>query len=335
MTARSVSPDEPGALFFGESNFLTLVPGGARARHTRQAAASSGHDDHDNGNDNIHERQRLMFPVPSPQSQTQHSRSPDYAQHAGNSSSGNTNVPGRGREHDLSATTMQYLRDEGALQIPELQTCLPAIQAYFTWFHPCFPILDRADIARSLADQTISRLLLHGMLFIGATYCDDSTISVMGFADRSEAKRRFYSSARVLFHADWETDRMALVQAIFLMSFWRGGPEDIRDVRYWLGVAITVAESHGLHRSQGRQKKDNGDARLRRRIWWSIYVRERQAAVSLGLPSRIRDEDCDVEPLAVADLEEVEVEVEKVFGSCQPQHIAYIIKMVEIASLRE
>lgn len=236
---------------------------------------------------------------------------------------------------------MRYLQDEGAFDVPDLQTCLPAIKAYFTWFHPCFPILDRADIARRLSDQTISRILLHGMLFIGATYCDDATIAAMGFADRSEAKRKFYSSARVLFHADWETDRLALIQAIFLMSFWRGKPEDVRDVRYWLGVVLTVAEAHGLHRSQSR-RKDSGDARLRRRIWWSIYVRERQAATSLGLPSRIRDEDCDVEPLSEADLEGeeelsggVDSSVLEVLGSCQPQHVAYIVKMSEIAILRE
>lgn len=331
--SRSVSPAEPGALFFGESNFLTLVPG-TRARHTRQAA-SKGKDGNVADKDDGHERQRLMFPVPSPQSQSHsqnHSASP--AQHGGS-----INVAGQGRRPDLSATTMRYLHDEGVLTVPDLQSCLPAIKAYFTWFHPCFPVLDRADVARRLADQTISRLLLNGMLFIGATYCDDATIAAMGFADRSEAKHRFYSNARILFHADWETDRMALIQSLFLMSFWRGGPEDVRDVRYWLGVVITVAGSHGLHRSQGRQK-ENKDARMRRRIWWSIYVRERQAAVSLGLPSRIRDEDCDVEPLSAADLEGEELaladaSVADVMGFSQPQHVAYIVKMVEIAHLRE
>lgn len=87
------------------------------------------------------------------------------------------------------------------------------------------------------------------MLFIGATYCDHDTIVSMGFQDRSEAKSLLYTRARLLFHADWEKDEITLIQSLFLMSFWRGGPSDVRDVRYWLGVVIGVAESYGLHRS--------------------------------------------------------------------------------------
>lgn len=57
----------------------------------------------------------------------------------------------------------------------------------------------------------------------------------------------------------------------------------------------------------------------------------------MGLPSRIRDEDCDIEPLSAADLESEAVSVsnEAIFGSCQPEHITYTIKMVEVARLRE
>jgi hypothetical protein len=201
-----------GTLFFGESNFLTLVPGD----HGGAESSSAGG-----------QRQRLMFPVPeTPQSHQ--------------SPTAGTRV---------SAATMRYLRDEGALTLPDLQTCVPALQAYFTWFHPCFPVVDRTDFIRRLSAMDVSHLLLQAMLFIGATYCDDDTIRSMGFADRSEAKNLLYMRARMLFHADWESDGITVIQSVFLMSFWRGGPSDIRDVRYWLGVVISFAESYGLHRS--------------------------------------------------------------------------------------
>jgi hypothetical protein len=200
------------ALFFGESNFLTLVPGNDIEAAALGAASN--------------QKPRLTFPIPgSPGSQSQ--------------------VEGAG----ISAATMRYLRDEGALTLPDLQACLPALQAYFTWFHPSFPILDRAEITRRLAAMDISRFLLQAMLFIGATYCDDDTLVAMGFRDRSDAKHLLYTRARLLFHADWEKDEIILIQSIFLMSFWRGGPADVRDVRYWLGVVITLSESYGLHRS--------------------------------------------------------------------------------------
>ncbi|XP_044718997.1 fungal specific transcription factor domain-containing protein [Hirsutella rhossiliensis] len=298
------SASATGTLFFGESNFLTLVPG-----DDPEAGAAGGPGAASSG-----QKPRLTFPIPgSPRSQSQ------------------AQTEGAG----ISAGTMRYLRDEGALTLPDLQTCLPALQAYFTWFHPSFPILDRAEITRRLAAMDISRFLLQAMLFIGATYCDDETVVAMGFQDRSEAKRLLYTRARLLFHADWEKDEMILIQSIFLMSFWRGGPADVRDVRYWLGVVITLAESYGLHRSpKSSASKNIHMTRMRRRIWWSIYVRERQVAAAMGLPSRIRDEDCDIEPLSANDLEsEVYCSNILLFGSCQPEHITYAIKMVEIARL--
>ncbi|KAM0254494.1 hypothetical protein ACHAQJ_006712 [Trichoderma viride] len=309
-TSSSSPSPTPGTRFFGESNFLTLVPG------DEEGISSQSHISR--GNDNNSQKPRLTFPMPA---------TPQSASQAAESGAG------------LSSGTMRYLHDEGALTLPDLQSCLPALEAYFAWFHPSYPLLDRAQVARRLASASsfssvdMSRMLLQAMLFIGATYCDAGTIRAMGFEDRSQAKTAFYTRARLLFHADWEKDETVLIQSLFLMSFWRGAPADVRDVRYWLGVVITLAESYGLHRSSRSMSKDSHNARMRRRIWWSIYVRERQAAASLGLPSRIRDEDCDIEPLSPSDFESQISSADSPFGSCQPEHVTYAIKMVEIAKL--
>ncbi|PTB62367.1 N-terminal binuclear Zn cluster-containing/DNA binding domain-containing protein [Trichoderma citrinoviride] len=302
----------PGTRFYGESSFLTLVPGEDEGTSSQPNAPGGG-----GGRNN--QKPRFTFPMPpTPQSASQ---------------------TAQGGAHGLSTGLMRYLADEGALTLPDLESCLPALQAYFAWFHPSYPILDRAQIARRLASATsfsgvdMSRMLLQAMLLIGATYCDAATIRAMGFQDRSQAKTAFYTRARLLFHADWEKDETVLIQSLFLMSFWRGAPADVRDVRYWLGVVITLAESYGLHRSSRSMSKDSYTACMRRRIWWSIYVRERQASASLGLPSRIRDEDCDIEPLTPMDLESEVGPVDSSFGSCQPEHVTYAIKMVEIAKL--
>ncbi|OHW94402.1 cutinase transcription factor 1 [Colletotrichum incanum] len=248
-----------GSRFFGESNFITLVPGASET--SAESAIGDGAL-----------KGRLTFPVPQTP-QTDLATSPASMNH-------------------ISSATERYLRDEGALTFPDMQSCLPALRAYFKWFHPCFPILDRADIARRLVTMEISPLLLQAMLFIGSTYCDETTIIAMGFEDRSEAKSVTYSRARVLFHSNWEKDEFTLIQSLFLCSFWRGGPTDWRDVR------------------------------------------ERQASVSLGLPCRIRDEDCDIEPLTAIDLED-DADKQEVtsLGTSELEHVHYAIKMVEIARL--
>ncbi|KAF3769277.1 hypothetical protein M406DRAFT_287398 [Cryphonectria parasitica EP155] len=303
----SSSSAASGSLFFGESNFLTLVPS---RRPGAQLSADKG---------------RLSFPIntalSTPQSTQQQHEQPS------NSS------PSAGIIH-LSQGTERYLRDEGALTFPSLQTCLPVIHAYFRWFHPCFPVLDRPSIARRLTTMDISPLLLQAMLFIGATWCDEEAIVAMGFRDRSEAKSLLYTRARLLFHADWERDQITLIQGLFLMSFWRGESSDVRDVRYWLGVVITLAETCGLHRSTKLTTRDPRMARIRRRIWWSVYVRERQSAASLGLPMRIRDEDCDIEPLTSADLQhDQDGSPLTGLGSPTAEHLIYPVKMVELARL--
>lgn len=288
-----------GHLFFGESNFLTLVPSGGSATSPTP------------------QKSRLSFPL-STATRPHHDGHPETS---------------TGIIH-LSRGTERYLRDEEALTFPPLQTCLPVVQAYFEWFHPCFPVLDRPSLAHRLIDMDISPLLLQAILFIGATYCAESDVVALGFRDRSEAKSMLYTRARLLFHADWEKDQTTVLQALFLMSFWRGEPSDVRDVRYWLGVAITLAETCGLHRSTRLTTRDPHVARLRRRIWWSVYVRERQSAASLGLPMRIRDEDCDIEPLTLSDLQDDgDSSTHTSLGSPTPEHLLYPVKMMELSRL--
>lgn len=237
-------------------------------------------------------------------------------------------------EGSQSGRTEDYLRDAGALAVPDLRNSLPALRAYFTWFHPCFPIVDRADIAAKLLTNDISPLLLQAILLVACTYCDDSVISSMGFTCRFHAKSSFYNRARLLFDADWDKDQLTVLQSLFLMSFWRGGPSNMRDVRYWLGVTIALAQTFGLHRSTRFTTRDTRTAGLRKRLWWSIYVRERQAAASLGLPSRIRDEDCDIEMLTHADFgHDTEPNPHTSFGAPHIDHVVYAIKLVEIARL--
>ena len=215
----SSGPTAPATLFYGESNLLTLIPGSVNQGERPNSSE-------ENAKDKAH----LHFPIHHTPQSTSELTNPANIEH-------------------LSTATSRYLQDEGALTLPDFQACVSAFQAYFKWFHPCFPILNRVDFTRKLASSHASVLLLQSMLFIAASYCDDDTITAMGFRNRTKAKSLLYTRARLLFHADWEKDQITLIQSLFLMSFWRGGPSDVRDVRYWLGVVIGVAESHGLHRS--------------------------------------------------------------------------------------
>lgn len=146
-------------------------------------------------------------------------------------------------------TRVQYLQQQGALTFPDISIYLPALRAYFTRFHPCFPVVDRVNFSHKLNKMEVSPFLLQAMLFIGANYCEKETIFLMGFGDRAEGKFAYYQRARLLFEAEWERDPITVLQGIFLLSFWTGEKNSTRDSRYWLGTAITLAQNYGLHRS--------------------------------------------------------------------------------------
>ncbi|KAL5453186.1 hypothetical protein PMIN06_005633 [Paraphaeosphaeria minitans] len=121
------------------------------------------------------------------------------------------------------------------------------------------------------------------MLFIGVIHCEEPTLEELGWGNPHRAKYQLYSRAKDIHDAEYKTKKLIVIQALFLMSFW--------------GAAQTKA----FHRSGS--ENENYSTKLRRRIWWAIYVRERQCSSALGLPNRIRDDDCDVGMLSEADFE--------------------------------
>lgn len=204
-------------LFFGESNFLTCVAGSGFGRQQPPSKPSQPTN-------------RLVYPI-TEAINTKSSKAPTTKV-----------IP-------ISSARYSFLLSENAFTFPPPQVRLDVLRAYFRWFHPCFPVLDRAEIARTVENGEVSSLLLQAILFIGASYCDEETIQKMGFKDHPDAKAQHYQRARLLYDADWESNKVTVLQAIFLMSFWRAGPLNEKNTRYWLGSAISLAQTRGFHRA--------------------------------------------------------------------------------------
>ncbi|KAF2014553.1 hypothetical protein BU24DRAFT_392656 [Aaosphaeria arxii CBS 175.79] len=230
-------------------------------------------------------------------------------------------------EADRRRARIKALRDEGAFSFPPASVQEDLLKSYFCWFHPHFAIVDEDEIWRGFASGSLSPLLLQAMLFIGVIHCEPRTVEQLGWGNRHRAKYIFYSKAKDIYDADFETRKLTIIQSLFLLSFWRARALEEKDVRFWLGAVINLAHTKALHRSSGTF--DASVVGLRRRIWWSIYIRERQAAAALGLPSRIREDDCDVGFLSHHDFQTA-------FGPSVPaasreRHATYAIEMMQLA----
>lgn len=230
-------------------------------------------------------------------------------------------------EAERRRARMNALQAEGVFSFPPTAVRLELLKAYFKWFHPHFAVVDEAEFWELHQEGSVSHLLLQAMLFIGVIHCEESTLTSLGWGNRHRAKWLFYIRAKDIYDVTYETNKLIVIQSLFLMSFWRAGALLEKDARHWLGTAITLSQARALHRTSGGA--EDKLTRLKRRIWWAIYVRERQCGSALGLPNRIRDEDCDIEPLAASDFVTA-------FGSSTPavdafSYASHMIGMTELA----
>jgi hypothetical protein len=107
----------------------------------------------------------------------------------------------------------------------------------------------------------------------------------------------------VLYDFDYEIDRVSLVQSLLLMTYWYETPDDQKDTWHWMGVAISLAHTIGLHRNPENSNMEPSKKKLWKRIWWSCFMRDRLVALGMRRPTRVKDEDYDVPMLTEDDFE--------------------------------
>ncbi|RAL03109.1 ALDH-like protein [Aspergillus ibericus CBS 121593] len=131
--------------------------------------------------------------------------------------------------------------------------------------------------------------------------CSSADLALAGLSHRHQARETFYRQTRALYESDSDPDKIINVVAVFLISFWCGGPNDQKDSWHWLGIAIGAARSLGLHRSTSKSHMSSQTAQLYRRIWWSLRIRDALVSGSIGRPQHFSVNDCVVEMLEPGD----------------------------------
>ena len=240
----------------------------------------------------------------------------------------------------LSEETLDILHRQRAFELPPTDVIRDLFKAYFDYAYPHNPILSRVGFASAYSDPQVpppSYLLLQSVLFAAVGHCDLSVIKRTGFLSRYQARAELFKRAKALYDADHETNKVTLVQSLFLMSAWWNGPTDQKDTWHWLGAAIGLAVTMGMHRSTADSILGMQDQRLWRRIWWALYTEDKHASAALGRPVHTRLRDCDVEPLAEADFEEESLNMDDqvVFGAPRRDHSLYVIHLGELSKIVE
>lgn len=95
----------------------------------------------------------------------------------------------------------------------------------------------------------------------------------------------------------YEANKTKLIQAVLLMGFWYSDTEDRVGPWHWIGVAISLCQTAGLHRIPD---SITGAALSKYRktwqtLWWACIYRETWFSIGQGKPMRINFDDCDTE----------------------------------------
>lgn len=107
---------------------------------------------------------------------------------------------------------------------------------------------------------------------------------------------------QILYDFNYELDCVTLVQSLLLMTYWHE-TLDVHDTWHWMGVAISLAYTIGMHRNPENYSMEPWKKKMWKRIWWSCFMRDRLMALGMRRPMRVKDEDFDVPMLTEDDFE--------------------------------
>jgi hypothetical protein len=148
---------------------------------------------------------------------------------------------------------LEFLKKRGCFNILEKSVSDKLVRVYFDCIHAAWPLFDKMKFARLYQENKLSPLVLQVVYFLAVTLCDEEILRETGFKSRYKARMTFYTRAKALYHADYETDKVLVVAVLSLMACWWGGPVDEKDTWHWLGNAIGLAQTMGMHRSSVSQ----------------------------------------------------------------------------------
>ncbi|KAL6402452.1 Cutinase transcription factor 1 beta [Ilyonectria robusta] len=192
----------------------------------------------------------------------------------------------------IAAEDVKYLHIKGALSLPTLPLQNALLQAYVEFVHPYMPLMDLNHFlgtinTRDGRNGQTSLFLYQAVMFAASAFVDMKYLREGGYTTRKAARKSFFQKTR----------------ALLLMTYWYETPDDQKDTWHWMGVAISLAHTIGLHRNPGSTSMTPAKQKLWKRIWWSCFMRDRLIALGMRRPTRIKDEDFDVPMLEESDFE--------------------------------
>ncbi|KAK5673677.1 Transcriptional activator of fatty acid utilization, partial [Elasticomyces elasticus] len=120
---------------------------------------------------------------------------------------------------ELDSLELDILHQRGAFLLPPKPLCDELVDSYFQWVAPVVPIVNRNRFLRQYRDpkNPPSLLLLQAILLAGSRVCSNSQLMDAN-GSTTPAAMTFYKRAKALYDANYEDDRVTIVQALVLLG---------------------------------------------------------------------------------------------------------------------
>ncbi|KAK5174817.1 uncharacterized protein LTR77_001900 [Saxophila tyrrhenica] len=228
--------------------------------------------------------------------------------HPGPSLEENSTTPGttpdRAHPTHLLPEDMNCLLSKKAFDYPDRAAYNALISTFLDIVFPLYPIINRDEFIKQYENDSLPWLLLQSSCFVAATFCPESILHRAGYTGRRQARFSFYRKAKALFDTGYESNKIVILQSVFMLSFWGGAPNTYWNFYTWISTGVTLAETLGIHRSLRNTNMHPKDAALLKRLWWALMIRDAFCSTLLGRPFRINTDMGDVEMLTVEDFED-------------------------------
>ncbi|THC88359.1 hypothetical protein EYZ11_012196 [Aspergillus tanneri] len=157
------------------------------------------------------------------------------------------------------------------------------VDAFFLNYHTSYPFVHEATFRAQFYEQTPRRhgqawqILLNTILALGAWSIGD---------DNSDLDITFYQEARGHLQqvSVFETGNLTLVQALLLLSNYAQKRNKPNTGWNFLGLAVRMAMSLGLHKEFHGWNISLLQREIRRRLWWGVFIFDSGAAKTFGRP---------------------------------------------------
>lgn len=229
--------------------------------------------------------------------------------------------------------------EEASSLITEISAVFPPllelfIKEYFERAHPIYPILDRRQLAMQFETGKIPLILQYALCFCSATFCSEHTIHRARFKTRFEAREYFYKMAKSLFELHVERDKLVIMRALFLLTYWGGNPSDFWTGMIWQDCSISMSETLGMHvlnQLEGLSDRARSKWKVN---FWCLATRDVFGAATFGRTLKVNIKQSNVEPLTLQDLEADALDNDSsgksIFGRPSLLHNHYFVQMSQL-----